>query len=110
MASEKIFTNNTPHDLQVKLRVRRGEDPRETAENLDFPLRAQQSQWIRYGNEIDIYLNGIHAEASLADGSVIELNELVTQRGSRLDDQLNTNDAIDFTFDSGQLKLSARRA
>ena len=60
MAGRKLFTNQSPYPLAVTLAVRKSDDPRNQAGTKDFSLPAGNSQWQEYGNNIDIYLNGIN--------------------------------------------------
>jgi len=106
MASEKMFTNSTPHDLTVKISVLQSADSHEV-ETLDFIVPAQGSQLVRYGNETETRLNGVRAKAVLPDGGEIRLNNVVGVGGSADDDTLNTNDAIFFRLDDGKLQMAA---
>lgn len=108
MAGRKLFTNNTPHILAVTLVIRASYDPRNVAGTKDFQLGPRESQWQEYGNDIDIYLNGIKVVAHAGE-SVIAHQDIVIMRGSPLDDALNTRNGVDFDLANGQIVLSARQ-
>ncbi|MCG7564652.1 hypothetical protein [Pseudoalteromonas sp. McH1-42] len=97
MPGSKYFTNDTPYILQVSLVVREGEDPREFAEPKDFSLNPEQSQWVEYGNDTNIYLSGIQITA-VVHGSAVLQRHIVIQRSSPLDDKLNTRNGVTFTY------------
>ena len=99
MAGRKLFTDATPYTLQVTLVVRSGADPGNTAGTKNFTLNANQSQWQTYGNNVDIYLNGIKLTAVL-NGGVVASQYIVFQRGSALDNMFNTRNGVTFTYDA----------
>ncbi len=108
MAGRKLFTNTSPHSIHVTLLVRASEDPRNQAGTTEFMLRPGESQWQEYGNNIDIYLNGIKL-AAVFNGQMSGEQHIVIQRGSSLDDQLNTRNAVDFRYESGTFLVSTRQ-
>lgn len=108
MAGRKLFTNIGPHTLAVTLVVRASEDPRNQAGTKEFSLGPHHSQWQEYGNNVDIYLNGIKLVA-LFNGQMQGQQYIVIDRGSTLDDQLNTRNGVDFFFTNGTFNLSTRQ-
>jgi hypothetical protein len=88
MAGRKLFTNKSPYVLFVTLVIRRSDDPRDKAGTKDFQLSGGQSQWQEYGDNINIYLNGIDLTA-VANGARIGNQYIVIVRSSPLDNQLN---------------------
>lgn len=109
MAGKKLFTNRTPYLLAVTLVVRASEDPRNQAGSKDFMLGAQEHRWEEYGNNIDIYLNGIKLVATY-DGQMVAQQYIVILRSSPLDNQLNMRNAVDFGYQNGSFQLSTRQA
>jgi hypothetical protein len=108
MAGRKLFTNKSPCLLLVTLVIRKSADPRDRAGTKDFQLSGGQSQWQEYGDNVDIYLNGIDLTA-VANGTMIGNQHFVIVRGSPLDNELNMFNAVDFTFDGLFFYLSARQ-
>lgn len=109
MASRKLLTNATPHSLQITLIVRRSDDPRETAGRVDCQLPPKESRWVEYGNNVDIYLNGIDLVAQGGDGAIVEQRNVVIQRGSPFDNMLNMHNAVDFSLENGALQIRTRQ-
>ena len=103
MAGRKLFVNDTDVDLSVTLYVRKGPDPASgDAEETHFKVRGRGGQsWQDYGNDTNIYLNGV---AFVADEGtqVTEEGEFVVVRGGDYDKLLNTNDTL--TFQSLDIK------
>ena len=108
MAGRKLFTNQTPYELHVTLVVRRSEDPRYTAGTTEFSLTPAESRWEEYGDAVDIYLNGMKLVA-MADGARITEQHVVISRGSRLDDELNTRNGVDFGYVNQEFYISTRQ-
>jgi hypothetical protein len=108
MPGRKLFTNRSPHPLSVTLKVRKSEDPRDSAGSKDFSLPAGQSQWQEYGNDIDIYLNAINLVAE-NNGAKIAQQLIVITRGSPLDNELNMFNAIDFGYANNTFYVSTRQ-
>lgn len=108
MAGRKFFTNRTPYLLAVTLVVRASEDPRNQAGIKDFMLGAHESRWEEYGNNIDIYLNGIKLAATYS-GQMVAQQYIVILRGSPLDNQLNMRNAVDFGYENGSFNLSTHQ-
>ncbi|QZT37171.1 hypothetical protein K5X82_18395 [Halosquirtibacter xylanolyticus] len=100
MAGRKYFTNATPYTLWVTLIIRECADPRHTAGTKDFSLNSGQSLWVEYGNNINIFLNGIQITAVL-DGSIVSQQYIVIQRSSKLDNMLNMRNGVTFTYNAG---------
>ena|ERR1700745_998075 len=108
MAGRKLFTNTTSFGLAVTLVIRKSEDPRNQAGTKDFFLAPQQSQWQDYGNHIDIYLNGIKL-AAVFNGQMQGHQYIVITRGSKLDNDLNMRNGVDFGFNNDTFFLSTRQ-
>lgn len=108
MAGRKFFTNNSPYNLMVTLVIRKSDDPRNTAGTKEFMLTPNQGQWQEYGNDIDIYLNGIKL-VSVFNGQMLGQQYIVITRGSQLDNELNMNNGVDFNFSGGSFQLSTRQ-
>lgn len=108
MAGNKLFTNQSPYGMGITLIVRAGEDPRNTEGNKEFYLNPSQSQWQDYGNDVDVYLNGIKLVA-VFNGQMLGQQYVVITRGSPLDDDLNTRNGVDFGFDNNSFHVSTRQ-
>ena len=107
MAGRKLFINNTAHRLDVTLFVRSGPDPANSAENQKFELGPHERDWVTYGDDTNIYLNGLGLVA-FTGGDVVATQEfVVTTRGNSLDDKLNTNNVIEILYDDGSLLIHA---
>lgn len=125
MAAHKKLINRTGHPLRVTLTVRKGDHPKDTAGTVDVELDPAATadagdtadadsgtdaadgseQDLTYGNDVDIYLNGIELGMEV-DGSLVGQRQIVVERGSDLDRALNTNDTIEFLYDGKQILLS----
>ena len=93
MPGQKKFINNSGSSLVVTLFVRRGDNPGQEAGTVIFKLNsgAQVSQV--YGSDTgSIYLDGVAVE--------------VADRGSALDNVLNTNNTITFSSTAGGVTIS----
>ncbi len=110
MPGLKQFTNHSPYPLSVTLVVRAGDDPRDHGTNTTFSLDSKETQWQSYGDDTNIYLNGIRLSATVP-GEIDAQQAIVITRGSPLDDALNTKNAVDFNFDQQQwsFTLSTRQ-
>jgi hypothetical protein len=75
---------------------------------VDFELAPLQSQWQEYGNDVDIYLNGINL-ITVFNGQIQAQQYIVIVRGSPLDDQLNMYNGVDFGFANGSFYISTRQ-
>jgi hypothetical protein len=115
MAGMKKLINRTGNELKVKLIVRRSNHTTETAGTVDLDLAAgpdnasgedRSEQDVTYGNDLDIYLNGIET-TMIVDGSAVGKRQVVVERGSEIDKELNTNDTIEFLFDGESILISA---
>lgn len=95
MAGVKLFINSTPVNLNVTLVIRMGDNPANTAGRQSFSLSPGQESWITYGNDSDVYLNGVSV-VSIANGAVTGEQEFVVQRGGDLDNVLNMFNVIQF--------------
>ena len=108
MAGRKLFTNAGPYSMVITLVIRASEDPRNQAGTKEFLLNPSQSQWQEYGDDSNIYLNGIKLVA-MFNGAMLGQQYVVIVRGSPLDDQLNMRNGVDFNFTSGSFTLSTRQ-
>jgi len=115
MAGMKKLINRTGNELKVTLIVRQGDHPTQTSGTVDVDLAAgrdeasgkdESVQDVPYGNDVDIYLNGIET-TMIAHGSAIGQRQVVVERGSKLDDALNTHDTIEFLYDGKSILISA---
>jgi hypothetical protein len=103
----KTFNNFSHKDLGVTLFVRQSEDPANNAGQERFDLDSGEGKYVSYGDDANIYLNGITV-ASVSDGAMQMEREFVVKRGSDLDNQLNMNDTVNIYFPGGgfQIKCS----
>lgn len=108
MAGRKLFTNQSPYGMSVTLIVRSQGDPRNTAGTVDFYLQPAQSQWHEYGNNDDIFLNGIKLVA-VFNGEMLAQQYIVVTRSSPLDDALNMRNGVDFGFANNTFFISTRQ-
>ena len=108
MAGVKLFTNTGPYPMDITLVVRASEDPRNQAGTKEFSLNPSQSQWQEYGNNVNIYLNGIKLIA-MFNGQILGQQYIVIERASPLDNQLNMFNGVDFRFASGSFTISTRQ-
>jgi hypothetical protein len=108
MAGRKLFTNRSPYGMAVTLVIRKSEDPRNQAGTKEFWLNSQQSQWQEYGDNVDIYLNGIKLAASF-NGQMLGQQYIVISRGSPLDNELNMRNGVDFAFANNTFNVSTRQ-
>ena len=115
MPGRKTLVNRTGHELRVTLIVRKGDHPDDSWGTVDVQLDGPPAddataeptrKAVTYGDEVSIYLNGIETTL-ISNGSATGKRQTVIERGSPLDDQLNTHDTIDFLYDGHQLLLSA---
>jgi hypothetical protein len=108
MAGRKLFTNESPYRSNVTLVIRRSADPRNTAGTSEFWLEPRQSAWRDYGDNVNVYLNGIKL-ISMFEGQMVAQQQIVIERGSALDNQLNMYNAVDLTFQKGSFVVSTRQ-
>ena len=95
--------------LDVQLVVRKGDDPMTDADPVNFLLGdgsgnaedggADHCKLVHYGDDIDIYLNGLVAGfASEGESSMQRFQ--VLQRGVPLDNKLNMHNTVEFIYAS----------
>lgn len=97
MAGKKMFVNKTDKNLTVILYVRNGSDPTSpTDEKVKFHIAAGASVSQSYGNDRNIFLNGIKFTWD-DNGAQLTKKQMVTTRGSWWDDVMNTNSTITWT-------------
>jgi hypothetical protein len=110
----KRLINKTGHDLEATLIVRKRDHPTDTAGTVEVKLSPctyeeyddGSTTVVTYGNEEDIFLNGIEARLNLK-GQLVTTRRVVAERGTPLDNLLNTNNTIEFFYDNNTLLLSA---
>ena len=108
MAYKKLI-NKTGHDLEATLIIRKCDHPTDTAGTVEVKLppctyeaRDDGSTIVvPYGNDEDIFLNGIEARLNLGGKSVAN-RRVVLERGTPLDNLLNTNNTIEFFYDNNK--------
>ena len=113
MAYKKLI-NKTGHDLEATLIIRKCDHPTDTAGTVEVKLppctyeaRDDGSTIVvPYGNDEDIFLNGIEARLNLGGKSVAN-RRVVLERGTPLDNLLNTNNTIEFFYDNNTGLFSA---
>ena len=109
MAS-KTFINNTKENLVVTLLIRQGEsvDGKESVKKFNLP--AGGNEHVNYGNQSDIYLNGLTINwRDEATDSENALTKKVSAKGAAptFDALLNTNSTIIINSVTG-MDVSAR--
>ncbi|MEM1485117.1 hypothetical protein V6615_09590 [Oscillospiraceae bacterium PP1C4] len=97
MSGEKRFTNNTHIDLQVALTVRARSNPEHDLACVPFFLDEHETKTIKYGNDENPYLNAIVAR-STSNHQLTATKLGVIERGSAIDNLLNTHNHITFTL------------
>jgi hypothetical protein len=108
MPGRKLFTNKSGYFMKVELIIRRSENPADQAGSTSFDLPAQKSLWQTYGDNQNIYLNGIRLIA-VANGALIDEGFIVIQRSSDLDNKLNMRNGVDFDYTGSAFNLSTRQ-
>ncbi|TFW31061.1 hypothetical protein [Duganella callida] len=93
MAGQKTFINNTPRDISLTLSIRAGDNPANTAGQQTITIRANSQARVTYGNDSNIYLNGLSVVAVGEDG-VFGEQEFVVTRGAPIDNLLNMNSVV----------------
>ncbi|WP_144510335.1 hypothetical protein [Bacillus sp. FJAT-22090] len=94
--AEKTFINNTEATLQITIFVREGELPFNQDGTVSFSLNPGQTLVVPYGDDINIFLNGIII-FTISEGDLFSSVQFVTVQSSELDDLLNTNSVITIT-------------
>lgn len=92
--AQKTFNNRSAATLQIGLLVRQGADPANFDGVVYFTLRPGETKTVTYGNQQNVFLNGIVMSTNF-NGDIYAKTQIVTVRGSQLDDLLNTNSIID---------------
>lgn len=105
MAGRKLFVNKTGSDIRVTLFIRSSDNPVNSAGTQAFQLRPSQQNWVDYGNDQNIYLNGISL-VSYFDGQVTGTQDFVVNRGSSLDNELNMNNRVEFRYGGNSFQIS----
>jgi hypothetical protein len=109
MAGQKLFTNTSPYQLNVSLLVRISADPsNQLSDPVEFSLPPNGSGWQSYGDNINIYLNGINLLA-VTNGSIVSSGYFVIKRASDLDNELNQHNAVNFTYQDNTYKLTTHQ-
>lgn len=89
----KNIKNETNAYVGISLITRLGSDPAHTGETVTLGLEPGQSQRVEYGNDQNPFLNGIGLTQKTG-GSVLTNAATVVDRGTTIDNILNTNDTI----------------
>jgi hypothetical protein len=118
MPGRKRLVNQTGKELSITLLVRQGEDPDPAKQGKSIEVNLSpgpdsetgednSTQIVEYGNNTDIYLNGL--ELVLTDnGSELVNRVVVVERGSELDNTLNMNSILEFVYDGNSVLVSGR--
>ncbi len=104
MQWEKIFINRTGVFLQVVLVVRKGDNPTDILRENKFILNHEQIQRIQYGDAQNTLLSGIRL-TGLVQGAMKQVSELVVDRSSPLDRDLNRSSTVIFGYDGRNFTL-----
>jgi uncharacterized protein YqfB (UPF0267 family) len=91
--AEKTFINDSFATLQITLFVREGDNPIHEDGTVSFSLNPEESKVITYGNDQNIFLNGIKFSTTFEEDLFSE-NKSVTLRDSDLDNLLNLNNVL----------------
>lgn len=94
--AEKTFINNSLATLQITIFVREGDNPVNQDGTVSFSLNPGETKIVPYGNDINIFLNGITLFTIFED-DLFSSVKFVTLQASELDDLLNTSDTITIT-------------
>lgn len=116
MAGVKELINRTGNELKVTLIVRKGDSPSKTAGTVEVDLGPEQTgddrgtddshKTVAYGDDTNIYLNGFEVQM-IVNGSAVGEKRITVDRGSDLDNALNTHDTIEFLYDGKSILISA---
>lgn len=104
MSGNKTLENRTGMDLSVVLTVRKGSDPSDTWKTVSAGLGDGDSKTVDYGNDENPYLNGIEVNG-VDGGELLSTRAVTSQRGTEVDDGLNTNDTVVVTRDGATFHL-----
>lgn len=118
MPGRKKLINQTGKELSITLLVRPGEspDPAKQGKSVEVNLSSgpdpetgedNSAQLVEYGNNSDIYLNGLELVLT-DDGSELVKRVVVVERGSELDNTLNMNSILEFIYDGNSVLVSGR--
>ena len=105
MAGIKTFINNSQATLQITLFIREGDNPINQDGTSSFALNPGESKIITYGNDQNIFLNGVLL-FTIFQGDLYSKIQFVTLRESELDNLLNTNNEITITDELTDYVLS----
>jgi hypothetical protein len=115
MSGHKKLINRTGKEVNLVLFVRKGDLSSQTAGSVNVTLAPgpdketgeyMTEQVVTYGDDVDIYLNGLEVTLT-SNGQEVTRSNFVAERGSKLDRILNMNDTIDFRFDGESILFSA---
>jgi hypothetical protein len=105
VAGQKLFINGSnDKTLNVTLYIRQGPEVANSAGTQRFTLGASQSLVVTYGDDNNIYLNGL-ALTSIFNGQIVGEQEFVISRGQILDNELNMNSVVYFNFVGGVFQV-----
>jgi len=91
--AEKTFINNSLAILKITLFVREGENPIKEDGNVSFNLNPKETKIITFGNDENIFLNGIKLYTTFEENLFSE-SRSVSLKGSDLDNLLNLNNEL----------------
>lgn len=114
MPGRKLFINNSIYPLDVTLIIRSGPDPANTAGTQDVHLDPHEQEWVTYGTESDIYLNGLSLVLEAATPGFLVAEFVVAEfvvetRGSAFDDEMNMNDVVAISYQDGAFSFNGHR-
>jgi hypothetical protein len=101
----KTLVNSSNQPISVTLLVRGGVSPAAQAGIVFADLAAGASNCVAYGSPTNIYLNGVTITSG-DSGNVYTQQATVTKRASTLDNTLNTNSFIVFTFSNSVFTIT----
>jgi hypothetical protein len=101
----KTLVNSSSQPISVTLLVRGGASPATQAGTVVADLAAGASDCVAYGSARDIYLNGVTVTSG-DPGDVYTQQVAITKRGSALDNTLNLNSFVVFTFSNSVFTIT----
>ncbi len=91
--AHKLIINKTDFAINGNLVVRKGDQPGNNLNSVQFSVSAHAQLMITYGDANNIYVNGLEISCQ-ANGGLLVSDQRVLSRGSTLDDLFNRNDTI----------------
>lgn len=105
--AQKTVNNRSAATLQIGFLVRQGADPANFDGVVYFTIRPGETRTVTYGNQQNVFLNGV-VISTIFNGDIYTKTQIVTVRGSQLDNLLNTNSIIDILPISTDYVMFAR--